>query len=411
MAGDLDDGQEIGRSFRTKPDSYGVYREYAFRKPSITPDAHLTLSDLSDSPYLALNASTQVTSAISISVQKDESTVTEENSNWFAPFENASTYCLMNWFTTVSATKSMTQLDSLVNDVLLASDFNPEELSGFRAAKENARLDSYKFQQGPGTVSDNDGPPVFDDTWIKSTIYIPLPCDGFCQPESEAPMYPIEFYHRKLLDVIKAARSEFESKGFHTFPFKAYWQHSAEPPERVYSESYTADSWNDQFIDLEDSRWDDPNADLNIEAFIIALMIWSDSTALAQFGTASLWPIYLYIGNQSKYIRGKPTSMSAHHLAYLPKVFLCTFFEVQPLILCKLDDEIQEFYMKEFGKHATAAMLTHIRREIAQAVWMLLMDDDFMHAYVYGFLEEMLDGIERLSFPRFLTYSADYPEK
>ena len=216
MAGDLDDGQEIGRSFRTKPDSYGVYREYAFRKPSITPDAHLTLSDLSDSPYLALNASTQVTSAISISVQKDESTVTEENSNWFAPFENASTYRLMNWFTTVSATKSMTQLDSLVNDVLLASDFNPEELSGFRAAKENARLDSYKFQQGPGTVSDNDGPPVFDDTWIKSTIYIPLPCDGFCQPESEAPMYPIEFYHRKLLDVIKAARSEFESKGFHS---------------------------------------------------------------------------------------------------------------------------------------------------------------------------------------------------
>ena len=52
-------------------------------------------------------------------------------------------------------------------------------------------------------------------------------------------------------------------------------------------------------------------------------MIWSDSTALAQFGTASLWPIYLYIGNQSKYTRAKPTSMSAHHLAYLPKVRCC----------------------------------------------------------------------------------------
>jgi len=31
-------------------------------------------------------------------------------------------------------------------------------------------------------------------------------------------------------------------------------------------------------------------------------MLWSDSTHLASFGNASLWPIYLYIGNLSKYI-------------------------------------------------------------------------------------------------------------
>jgi hypothetical protein len=34
-----------------------------------------------------------------------------------------------------------------------------------------------------------------------------------------------------------------------------------------------------------------------------------------------------------------------------------------------------------------------------------------MHAYVHSFPEELIDGIERLGFPRFLTYSADYPEK
>ena len=84
---------------------------------------------------------------------------------------------------------------------------------------------------------------------------------------------------------------------------------------------------------------------------------------------------------------------------------------MSPLILSQLGDDIQEFYLKEFGKHATAAMLTHIRREIAQAVWMLIIDDEFMHAYVHGFPEELVDGIKRLGFPRFLTYSADYPEK
>ena len=95
-----------------------------------------------------------------------------------------------------------------------------------------------------------------------------------------------------------------------SFPFQTKPDH--------YSESYTANHWNDEYDKINNSREDGPNHDL--EAFIIALMIWSDSTVLAQFGTATLWPIYLYIGNLSKYTRAKPTSMSAHHLAYLPKV-------------------------------------------------------------------------------------------
>jgi hypothetical protein len=205
----------------------------------------------------------------------------------------------------------MTELDSLVRDVLQAPDFKPEELAGFRAAKENARLDGFK--------SSNNEETVFDDTWIKATVYIPLPCDGVRQSEDGAPLYPVTFYYRKILDIIKAALSEPESKSFHTFPFRAYWHSSkGDPPERVYSESYTANSWNNEYDDINNSREHGPNHFL--EAFIIALLIWSDSTHLAQFSTASLWPIYLYIGNQSKYTRAKPSSMSAHHLAYLPKV-------------------------------------------------------------------------------------------
>lgn len=46
-----------------------------------------------------------------------------------------------------------------------------------------------------------------------------------------------------------------------------------------------------------------------------------------------------------------------------------------------------------------------------QAIWLLLMDDDFMHAYEFGVVIECLDGISRRVFPRFFSYSADYPEK
>lgn len=54
-------------------------------------------------------------------------------------------------------------------------------------------------------------------------------------------------------------------------------------------------------------------------------------------------------------------------------------------------------------------MLTHLRREIMQEVWLILMDDDFMHAYMHGI---ELDGDEvYLFFPRNLTDSNDYPEK
>lgn len=67
--------------------------------------------------------------------------------------------------------------------------------------------------------------------------------------------------------------------------------------------------------------------------------------------------------------------------------------------------------MKHFGKLATAAMLTHLRRELAHAIWQLLLNEDLLRAYTEGEAMELLDGIMRAMFPRFLFYSADYPEK
>jgi len=53
---------------------------------------------------------------------------------------------------------------------------------------------------------------------------------------------------------------------------------------------------------------------------IAPIMVSSDATHLTNFGSASLWPIYLYLGSQSKYTHAKPMSFAAHHLAYVPKV-------------------------------------------------------------------------------------------
>jgi len=58
-----------------------------------------------------------------------------------------------------------------------------------------------------------------------------------------------------------------------------------------------------------------------------------------------------------------------------------------------------------------ADIMTHCRRELMHAVWAKILDDDFIHAYIYGIVIKCIDGIERRIYPRFFTYSADYPEK
>ena len=95
--------------------------------------------------------------------------------------------------------------------------------------------------------------------------------------------------------------------------------------KHIFSELYTSDTF---IVEHEKLCAQQPHeTGSNLEPVIIAIMLWSDSTHLANFGTASLWLIYLYIGNQSKYAQGKPTSFAAHHLAYIPKVlFFHTFF-------------------------------------------------------------------------------------
>lgn len=58
------------------------------------------------------------------------------NDKYFALFLNASTYCLMSWFYNSLLTKSLGDLDRLINDVILAEDFDCKELWNFNASHE-----------------------------------------------------------------------------------------------------------------------------------------------------------------------------------------------------------------------------------------------------------------------------------
>jgi len=55
--------------------------------------------------------------------------------------------------------------------------------------------------------------------------------------------------------------------------------------------------------------------------------------------------------------------------------------------------------------------MAHCRRELMQAVWKYMLDDDFIRAIIYKVVVTCYDGIRRRFYPRIFTYSADYPER
>ena len=108
-----------------------------------------------------------------------------------------------------------------------------------------------------------------------------------------------------------------------------------------------------------------------------------------------------------------------HH--HVPLTILLIFLRYAPsynllqlnlLYLLQLTDStFKSAYQDIFGTDPSNDIMTHSRRELVHAVYLLLMDKDFMHAYVYGCELEFWDGIIRQWFPRWFIHATDYPEK
>ncbi len=291
---------------RTCPNSYGIYRIYLDGEVSYSPDEIYSLDSVTDD-------------SVAIAKDSDElfcpwwAAAPSSDKKYYAPFQTTTHFHLMRWFYDGSSSKTLSALDDLVQNVLLASDFKQEDLVGFRAAHKAERLD--KSGHTPSRFS-------ADDNWIESSVQIFLPAEGVQHASEDlAPKFTIPgLIHHRLLHVIKGALQETSTKQFHLFPYQEFWEPSpGSPPERIYSELYTSDAFLAEH-DKICANCNKQDSGSQIENVVLVIMLWSDSTHLTSFRNTSLWPIYLYVGNLSKYIRSKPTSHSAHHLAYIPKV-------------------------------------------------------------------------------------------
>ncbi|KAI0039303.1 hypothetical protein FA95DRAFT_1451096, partial [Auriscalpium vulgare] len=300
-----------------------------------------------------------------------------------------------------------------LQNMLLRDDFHARALEGVDMEKLDAIM-----ANGSGHMPwevDRDG-------WVQSDIVIDIPSgvkstqasrraelaeqrriarhelDDDPSPDHGVRGHPFAvsgFWHRSLCAEIKRTLSTDPAAC--NFVFEPHLLEYVEPgtdgpAHGVYGELYNSSAFVNEDLRLQNSP-KEPDCDL--PRAIAALMFWSDATHVSQFGQAKVWPAYMYFGNQSKYERARPTSNAAHHVAYFPLVHT-----LQDFVRAQTD-----------GKAATAALLTHCRRELFQGGWMLMLDDEFLAAYRHGLVVDCVDGIRRRIYPRIFTYSADYPEK
>lgn len=303
----------------TKPDEFGVYRSYP-ELPCSIPDEEIVVEDICDGAGFPVPPPSNPLSVFGNVAQK-------LNDNIIAPFLNITIYRLMNWFYNGNQVKSIADLDTLVNDVLLPDDFSQDHLTGFGTQKVLKEMDEY------GDTSYILQP---EDGWIEASVRIPVPCTGHKQSEADAPIYEVKgLYYRKPLEIIKSVFQSDQSKKFHYTPFKLYQQRSSPTsPDpisvRLHSELYSSNAFIDEHEKVQRQQQErclkDPdNPSLQVPSALVGIMLWSDATKVGTWGDASMWPIYLYFGNQSKYDRAKPSAFAAHHLAYVPKVFSFLF--------------------------------------------------------------------------------------
>ena len=290
----------VRNSMRTSLNDFSILREYPHR-PSYDPDAFISEDNLS-------NYHDQCPADL-----QEPALQPASSPPW--PFRNMSIYLMMQWMITGGNKKSVGEIDRLAKDVLGSTSFKLEDLTGFSARQENKHLDlSEKIELKN---------PYSQDGWVESTVQISVPTGTRDSNGRGEPFSIPGLHHRPLVAVMKAALADITAHHFHFSPFKRIWKPSFGPEQRCFDEAYTSDAW----IESHNVLQKQPNeAGCNLEKVVLGLMFWSDSTHLASFGTASVWPLYMYFANLSKYFRGKPDSAAAHHVAYILSVCMTNYY-------------------------------------------------------------------------------------
>lgn len=298
-------------TIRTETNKFGLYREYIGR-PTHDPDEFFDVNEVSDVPQ-----------------PEDEGNADRavDELPWHTPASSATAFRMVDWSQNNSTTKSQADTQLLVDEVINAPDFNLEDAKSFNIQRELERIDHEEPE--PSTI-ENLTATSSHSGWKETTVPIEVPDGKKRSSWDDLTEFIVKrLAMRRLWPIIKEAFENDEASKYHLTPFREFFQSSPDvSPQRVYGESFTTDEFIKAHEEINALPREEGD---NYERVVVSLMLWSDSTRLAQFGSASLWPLYLYFGNESKYSRACPNAHACHHVAYLPKVSLHSICTIKKL--------------------------------------------------------------------------------
>lgn len=301
-------GDDDEEEFQTKMDNYGVYRVYP-HTPSHDPDELNTVhSTCAGVLYGDSIDSLGPTPPICQSKLDSQEASAASDANPYHPFPNATQFLLGKWREETPVT-SNAGMNNLVHDVLQHPDFSREHLKNYNASTEGQRIDKDLT--------------LLPEGWVSASVKLSLPFEGVRQKECDAPVFEVNnVMYRPLVELMREAVTEENGSRFHYTPFKLFWKpNDSAPPERLHGELYGSDAWIKEHIKVRKAHSHRVDKfGRRMEVVLLSLMAASDSMNCTSFSNVSVWPIYLYFGNQSKYERGRPTTGAAKHACYVPKV-------------------------------------------------------------------------------------------
>ncbi|KIJ53889.1 hypothetical protein M422DRAFT_242156 [Sphaerobolus stellatus SS14] len=360
------------KTLQTLPNKFGVYRKYEYLP---THRADIVVVD----------------EEISLGIDQIHAPVTPNDVGpSYFPFPNESSYKLSEYYyrpgTGGRSAMDFNELCRVVGD----PSFIPSDVYRFSAHKRDNILESFTYDEDD---AGNEILPV--GGWqrnIQVPIQIPEGKENWTSDNGQTYYVP-GLHHKSITEIV---RIWFETKeNLHYTPFELWWKQGPDTsPIRIYADISSSDALKAAHKEINtDPAFDVPGCSL--ERVVGAVMISSDATHLAQFGSASLWPIYAYPGNLDSTFRMSPHTNSDEHWAYIPS----------------LPAEVRDFVYQLSGQACSKELFTHCKRELVQSIWRLLLDDDFRKAYKEGIVVKCADGVMRRVYIRLITYSADYPEK
>ena len=129
------------------------------------------------------------------------------------PWANMTIWRLMTWAMTGSRQKSATEVTRLVTEVIQASDFTCEELTGFNAQTATGQFDAAQ----KSLLEDH---PFVRDNWKQTSVDIVIPTREKSNLGNGQDLTVDGFYYRPILEVIWAVFIDPLAKQFHLMPFR-----------------------------------------------------------------------------------------------------------------------------------------------------------------------------------------------